>query len=343
MTATFQDNPSLSYLRTSRQQLLFPCERAVLLFLVLALALYAHFAIPLRDPGHLYRNKVAGGLMWYGTGLFICLFLQRLRDIQQWRKDGVKVSRKESWRRYRSQFLPFRRIIIDLRLVHAIALSFVVFIQLKHLTPQVNPRLYDKPLMVFDRLLCAGQLCATRVIHFFGFGAAEFMSRSYTFFFAYIGFLLLIMVLQRSQVLAQEFCLSFVLLWFVGALLIYLVPSWGPCYAANELFQGFPLTETLAVRNSLWEFKKFAANHPENSHAAFLISGFPSMHLAVPVLGTFYLKRVHFSFFLLSLLFSLITVVTTLYFGWHYALDEIGAVALALMIYKFCLFTNRNC
>ena len=151
---------------------LFPCERVVLLFTALTVFLYRRFGVMPREPFALYREKCLGGLMWYVTGLVLCLFLLRLGDLQRSRRELKAVSRGESLARYCRSYLAAAPLLCDLRLVHALAVNFVLFIELKHLIPVVNSALYDELLLQSDHLLCGGVLCAERVMHFFGFAAA---------------------------------------------------------------------------------------------------------------------------------------------------------------------------
>jgi membrane-associated phospholipid phosphatase len=316
-----------------KKPIFFPCELAVIGFGVLTLVLYWYFNLPLRDPWRLYREKVGGGLVWYGTGLPLCLLLRRLGEIRAASGTHRAVGWLLTWERYRRDFLSSTSLIRDLRLVHALALCFVFFINLKNLIPLLNTALYDEQFIRWERYLCFGKLCAERAIDVLGVAATQVMSSCYVFFFPYMGLLLMTMVLQRNSKLAAEFCLSFVLVWFIGVIIVYLVPTLGPCYAAPDLLPPLPESETTDLRQMLWQFKVLVEQQPDNKHLAYLIAGFPSLHLAVPVLGSLYLRRIHWVLSSLSWLFCLLTVVTTLYFGWHYLLDDVGAFLLALFVY----------
>jgi membrane-associated phospholipid phosphatase len=210
---------------------------------------------------------------------------------------------------------------------------FVVFIELKHLIPWVNFRLRDGLFLAVDKAACLGMSCGERVLEVFGPQAESLMSEAYLAFFPYLGFLLMVMVLQRNEKQAQLFCLSFALVWLLGILLVYLFPTLGPCFWTPEPFSGLKFSETALLRVELLQMSNYALAHPLSQKGAYLISGFPSLHLAAPTLGTAALWAVNRPLAILSLVFTVITMFSTLYFGWHYLLDNLGAIVLALGIY----------
>ncbi len=318
-----------------KRPILFRCEAVVLACAGVAAAMSWGYGVPLRAPLRLYLEKLSGGLMWYATGLLLCLLIVRVGDIRSWRKGDTRVSLALSWQHYASRYLRLRFLVHDLRLVHAVAVCFLVFIQLKHFVPSVNSALFDEQLAVIDRFFCGERLCGELLLQTIGADAAPLMSSSYTFFFPYMGLLLMVMVLQRDAEVARCFCAGFVVVWLAGIFLVYLVPSWGPCYFFSPAFSSLTGTEVAELRDGLWQMKVFLDRFPQSPRGAFMISGFPSLHLAVPVLGSLFLQRIHWSCALLSWLFAAVTFLTTLYFGWHYLLDDLGAVLLGYAAYYY--------
>jgi membrane-associated phospholipid phosphatase len=214
------------------------------------------------------------------------------------------------------------------------ALTFLLFINLKHLIPLVNPSLYDQVLLKADRLMFSGQISGEWVQNILGLRYAGFLSTAYILFYSYTLFSALVFILQRNESLRQEFFTSFVLLWFLGILIVYCFPTIGPCFYMAERFAEIPACRVTEVQTMLWDHKLMLDQFPKSEKGIYAISGFPSLHLAVPILGAVYLKR--FSRFLawLSWLFVALTVVTTLYFGWHYLLDDVGSFLLVLLVMR---------
>ena len=122
--------------------------------------------------------------------------------------------------------------------------------------------------------------------------------------------------------------------------MVIAVPTWGPCFYRPELFSGLPLTEVRKLMDDLWRDKLFVERQPFSEQGIFLISGFPSLHIAVVVFGSLSLGKVSFTLAARSWGFTAITAVATLYFGWHYVLDDIGGFLLGAGI--FCLFVTSS-
>ena len=325
----------------AKQLKFFPSELALLTAALLGVALFNYHGVPLRSPLQLYFQKISGGLVWYLTGLILCLFLIRLKDIQRSRSQSLAVSWKSTLEYYRVSYLSMPVLLRDLRFVHLLSFLFVVFLHLKHLIPSINPVIYDEAFIASDRYLCAGKTCGELLVETFGLNSASFFSSAYVFFYPYLGLLLMTMVLQRREQLTHQFCLSFVLLWLAGILIVYLIPTWGPCYSVPEGFSQLPPTRVRELQQELWNFRVFLLEFPKSEKGAYLISGFPSLHLAAVVLGSLYLGHVHRILALFSWLFFLVTICSTLYFGWHFMLDDIGGVLLAVFVYYLISGSGR--
>ena len=89
------------------------------------------------------------------------------------------------------------------------------------------------------------------------------------------------------------------------------------------------------MQEELWRNRLHVLRNPYDNSGAFLISGLPSLHIAVVLLGTYYLNKLSKLIGLVSFMFLILTFISTIYFGWHYVVDDIGAgflVALAILI-----------
>jgi membrane-associated phospholipid phosphatase len=77
---------------------------------------------------------------------------------------------------------------------------------------------------------------------------------------------------------------------------------------------------------------------PRSLGDLFMISGFPSLHVAVVLLAAIKLKIVHPLLSLIGWCFVLLMVNSTLYLGWHYIWDDLGSV---LLVYTALRCTRR--
>ena len=291
--------------------------------------LYRSLGVALREPLPLYLSKVNGALVWYVVGLLLAFLYTRLGHIaESKRSSAAPLSRRDSWQEFSLSYLNVGALVRDLRVVHAVALTFFFFIQLKHLTPLLRARLYDDELAVFDRLLCGGELCSVPAMNFFGPAAAPWLSAGYTLFYPYLGLVLVLFVMQRDFRLTSEFVAAFAAVWFLGVGTIYLLPSYGPIFSAPELFASLPVTEVTHLQADLWKHRQFLQNAPLSPRGIFLISGIPSLHVALVLLGSVYLHELHRGLAIVSWALLAVTLAATIYFGWHYVLDDLAAVPL---------------
>ncbi len=295
--------------------------------------LYRYFGMPLRSPWELYCSRVLGGFGWYLLGLSVTVLFLRLRDLAT----SAPCSRAETWRSFRTSYLSPAHLLRDFRFVHALGVTFFLFIQLKNLIPHVNGRVFDQLLFQQETSLLGGRLAAEWVMQALGHSAAELLSAGYVFFFPYMGLLLAVMVLQRDECLASRFVLGFFSVWIIGVFIVYAFPTWGPCFFSPEMFRSLPVTDVTFLQQNLWKEKLFLESEPASPRGTFLISGLPSLHVAVVVFGSLCLSRVARLLAVFSWFFAGITFLTTLYFGWHYLLDDIGGILLGWGIFRVCV------
>lgn len=109
--------------------------------------------------------------------------------------------------------------------------------------------------------------------------------------------------------------------------MIYLLPTWGPCFYVPELYSSLPPSPSGDMQLDLWNKHLTKLSDPQ-APTLFLISGLPSLHVAVVVLGSVYLRRVSRLLAALSWVFAGLTVLSTLYLGWHYIWDDIASLVL---------------
>lgn len=310
---------------------LYPVEWVVLFFWLVCFALYAHIAIPLRAPLLLYSHRIIQSLAFYLVGLWISFFFVRLAMIRGIKRGERKISFQETCERYSQAYLKRSQLVRDVRFLSAISLMFVGFINLKHLIPHINSTLYDPQLAEMERGLFGGRILSQIFIDQLPRHAANVLTYGYTFFYTYVALLIFFFILQRDERLAHEVCCVFVCTWFLGVVTVYVVPTLGPCFYLPELFSSLPPTRVTEMQAELWEMKQFVMANPQSRRSVYLISGLPSLHLAVPIVGSFYFGKFSRLLSIASWTFVWITALTTIYFGWHYLADDIASVILSVV------------
>ncbi len=311
---------------------LYPVENLVLLFFGMAWLLYTLLGLSFRDPFRLYISKVLLGLVSYLLGHLLAILLVRLRDI----REALAKKQSKHWRasvdEYKKSYFSAGKLSHDLRLLHAVSAMFVVYINLKHLIPYVNSRLYDETLMNLERWLFSGKSPGMLVVESIGLRWAPLLSDAYTAFYPYVAFLTVFLLLRGSLSYAQKFSFAFCLLWFLAIFVEYAFPTLGPCFFYPELFSHLPHTRVTELQQELWQQKLYLDLHPQSDKGVWLISGLPSLHIAAVFLGTLYLRKLNRFAAYCSWLLLLITCVTTMYFGWHYLADLPSAFLLVVFV-----------
>jgi hypothetical protein len=118
--------------------------------------------------------------------------------------------------------------------------------------------------------------------------------------------------------------------WVLGVASYYAVPSLGPIFTKPELYSSLPETGVSRLQEALVEHRAEVIADPNAAEGVQSIAGFASLHIAIvfaaalvaQLLG---LKRwVRVS----AWVFLALTFLATIYFGWHYIVDDIAGAAI---------------
>jgi hypothetical protein len=327
---------------------LMPCEWGLILFGLLTWSLYLHLGLPMpgepgarsqAGPGLFYFRQLMTSLDLYAAVWIAQLFWVGVPSVWlKWKGQGpglIAVVREKFGHR-----IDLSEIVQDLRFFHAVLLMFVLFGLLKHLIPFVEPRLFDDFFAESDRWFCGGQMCGVRLQQLIGTSPAiaEFISGTYFWYFPYMTIAMFVFVAQNDRKLAQEFCGALIWLFMFGISWVYLLPTLGPVYWEPQAFQAVAATTVGGLQQDLAQMRAAALDDPMAGRAVNLISGFPSLHVAVTALGTVYLWQLSRLVGVLSALFLVVTINSTLYLGWHYLLDDVGSFVLT----AYCIGLART-
>jgi len=328
-------------------KLLLPVEWVLVLGAGLLYGLYTRLDLPLPgQPGLAEGSR--GATLFYFKQLYTCCYLWALIFILQFVRAtwitfgtfGLKLGVapfKESWELAAKRLYP-AEALKDFRLLHAVVLMFVQFQLLKHLIPQVNHRVYDRYLLRGEELVCAGRLCGEWLHRILGEGVLHTVSEHYHWYFPFMIASVVAMVAFAPRKEAEKYVCSFVLLFLIGILWVYFFPTWGPAFYTPERFAFIRESGSGALQHELWQMKLRLDAAPRSLGDLFMISGFPSLHVAVVLLAALKLKLVHPLLSLIGWCFVLLIINSTLYLGWHYIWDDLGSV---LLVYAALRCTKR--
>ena len=227
---------------------------------------------------------------------------------------------------------PWRRLRPPLIGLGAFYLTYVSYRNLKHYLPLLRPELVDRELLELDERMAGGTAPAQILHDLLGTGAtAHVLSWVYLAFLIFVPASLgLALVAAGRSREGSWYVTALCLNWSLGTLSYYLLPSMGPVYAQPSLFWGLPETGTAALQENLLVSRWFVLADPQGTERIQSIAAFASLHVSIVftaaliahlVLRSLVIRAVMWVFFAL-------TTTATIYFGWHYIVDDIAGLAI---------------
>lgn len=303
---------------------------AVLLSLVLAAAAAAvatTYHLPLRDPD--------GVAVPTYVRLPVILLLAFLTDVVPrtlWRTRRTLVQAPRALVEVIRERWPWEHVRFALVGLGAWYLTYAAFRNLKSFVPFVNRRLFDRTLEDLDRILWLGNDPATVLHHVFGLGwAAGFFSLVYVAWIVFVPFSLVVaLVWSRDRTRGAWFVTAVAVDWVLGVATYFVVPTLGPVYAEPQQFTALPHTYVSTLQDAMIQDRYTVLFDPFATHSVQTIAAFASLHVGVMVtvclmaelLGMRRWVRVAMWVFLV------LTVLATVYLGWHYFVDTLGGAVL---------------
>jgi hypothetical protein len=317
---------------------------AALLSLALAVAavgVAVTYHLPIRDPDGV-------GVATY-VRLPVMLFLAVLTDVvprAAWRgRSLVRFPRtllcvvRERW--------PWEHTRFALVGLGAWYLTYAAFRNLKSFVPFVNRSLWDDTLEKLDRILWLGHDPATVLQAVFGTGwAAHFFSFVYVAWIVFVPVSLAVaLVWSRDRTGGAWYVTAVAVDWVLGAATYFLVPSLGPVYTQPWDFTDLPHTFVSTLQESMIEDRFKVLQDPFGTHAVQTIAAFASLHVGIMVTGCLMVGLLGLNRWIRVSMwaFLALTVVATVYLGWHYFADALaGAVLGAAGVWIAALGTGNH-
>jgi hypothetical protein len=312
---------------TSRTAYVAPAAIAVL-GLSAMLAVSSIEDLPIRDPDARYVGSPIALI-----GLIAAIFLIFDLVPRTWRtvrRSGEPVG-ATLWSVFRERWLGGRGVIVLVCLV-SFYVTYLSYRNLKSYIPFVTDGNHDLALLGFERDVFFGADPAQLLHTLLGTGLA-----AYVLSFVYLAFLTFVPVsLGASLIWAKRlgpglwYVTSLAITWLLGALSYYLIPALGPYYIRPGLFADLPQTGVFSLQQKLLEHRTEVLADPAATNAVQSIAAFASLHIAVVFVAALIAHLVGAPRFLRIGLWTFLglTAVATVYFGWHYVVDDIAGVAI---------------
>lgn len=214
--------------------------------------------------------------------------------------------------------------------------TYVSYRNLKNYLPRFYTSMEDPLLHRLDRWLFFGHEPATILHSLLGEDwAAHFFAFIYLLYLPLAPLSLVIwLVWSRNISYGYWYATANCLTWTLGTVSYYAIPTMGPNFWYPWLYKDLDVTGVTDLQDALWNSRqdvRFALNPFSDSIQS--VAGFASLHVALTLviaLVAHYTVR-HAVIRWAAWVFFALTVVSTLYFGWHYVADDIAGAVIALV------------
>lgn len=231
---------------------------------------------------------------------------------------------------------------LSLVLFGTLVLLMVFYGGLKVMVPLLNERSFDGTLWTIDSLLLFGMSPNVFFVNLLGnsylLRAIDWAYGYFFFFSVLISFPLFLP--HPDDRLRTSFIAANVMLWSAGAWLYLAVPSLGPAYRYLDVWDAVRQQVPVSMywQKQLIENYQMVLQIPEGTipqgFSIFRgIGAFPSLHVGFQTLFALYLGGVSFIARRLAWLLVFLTFLGSILTGWHYMVDSIAGVVLAVAIY----------
>ena len=306
---------------------------AVVLALVVAAVTWVasyRYNLPLRDPDGL------GGPAYIRLPVIVAVFylidvvpraLIANRGVHGF-VPAVRSYSRERWTRSRLAL-----VVVGLLSFYVV---YVAYRNLKGFLPYVRYHTkYDEVLLKLDRALAFGHDPAAVLHSVLGTGIA-----AHVLAIAYVGFLIFVplslgaaLVWSKNVATGFWYVTALCVNWVLGVASYYWVPSLGPFISNAKAFVDLPNTGVTSLQSALVKGRQSYLEDPHATDSVQSVAAFASLHVSVILTATLIChyvipsRLVRWSMWV----YFCLTVLSTIYFGWHYILDDIAGLAIALL------------
>nr|WP_179503839.1 phosphatase PAP2 family protein [Nocardioides daedukensis] len=253
--------------------------------------------------------------LWQGKGKFP---MMKQVVIDRW---------KSHWNR--------ERITLVVMGIVCFYITYVCYRNLKSFLPQVYDAKFDRPLDLLDQAIFFGNEPAVVLHTVFGTSVMAFaLSLIYLWFLPMVPLLLTGWLIWSKNIsYGYWFATSQAIAWSLGTASYYALPATGPGFAYPWRYTELAHTPTTDLMESL-SYGRVAVMWG-GVDGVQSVAAFASLHTAITLLVALmaqYTIRVRWVHWVLWVNFGL-TVIATLYFGWHYVADDIAGIVIAVLAF----------
>jgi PAP2 superfamily protein len=242
------------------------------------------------------------------------------------RRETLVALARERW--------PWRRIAFVLGSIVAFYVTYLCYRNIKSYLPLARPELVDADLANFERGLF-GADPSTLIHDLLGTGvSAQVLSTVYLLFLTFVPISVGVALVWSSDRAGGLWWVAVLSInWVLGVASYFVLPSMGPAFVEPHLFAGLPDTGTSALQHALAEDRAAFVADPVGSGQLQSIAAFASLHVSIVFAGALvaHLLRAPRPLRIAMWVYLGLTFAATIYFGWHYVVDDIAGFAIGIV------------
>lgn len=301
-----------------------------------------HYDLPFRDADGILGKRI--GLLIGTIALFMTLdVVPRAGRRRGWRpaklRAGIEELIRERW--------SWRRLAIVLLGIVAFYMTYLAYRNLKSFLPLITDQDLDQTLLDFESNILGGTHPFDILHTILGTGiSAQVLSTVYLFFLAFVPISLgASLIVSINPLPGLWWVLTLGINWTLGTLSYYLVPTMGPWFIAPGLFSALPTTGVSRLQETLLSERLRVIADPNVTDAVQSVAGFASLHASITVSALLiaHLLRLARPIRIALWVYVGLTMLATIYFGWHYVVDDIAGILIGIVsVYVGGLLTGNR-
>ena len=306
---------------------------------ITAVLLSQHLGVPLRDPegflGPAYVRLPALAFLFFALGIIPQAI--RRSGFKQAPRAIVEIMREE-WN--------WTRVVNIMTGLVGFYICYVSYRNIKSYLPLIRENvLFDHDMLQLDHFLMFGNNPAPILHQLLGTTVtAELLATAYLSYLPLIPITLgLVLTWSRNASLGAWYATALSLNWVLGAASYYILPTLGPAFFQPSMFAELPESSVSALQIAL--FRNGTAFKADPTGAdIYGIAGFASLHVSVVVTACLFFSRTgqRLAVRIAGYIFLLLTVLATVYFGWHYLADDFAGVFIGWLAVSLGAWATGN-
>lgn len=293
-------------------QKLKPIDLIGLTGLLVVIFLYFYYSAPFNHRDLLFIGSAVILLLIMAAiiTLFMAFFLYWRLSPPHHLADCFKLARREM-KIFVRQIIPF-------------FLFISLYNQIHDLARKINGCNLDYLLIKIDHWLLAGRDIAVLAEKFISDSLSNWLALAYGSFFIFFLVTPLFLFLAKKHRALEDLLLSIIIASYLGLVGYVLVPCVGPILAQPDLL-AVPLWQNDGFFETFYQKAVFEyAGYKNFFHC------FPSLHVAISLIFLIVIKRHSKVLFIIYLPLILSIWLATVYLRWHYLIDNLAGILIAV-------------